>query len=292
MQERREFMIKKDIKLENNFEDENLENNTISNINDDDEDIINENIKKDEEKKENKNEKKDVEMILTNPKKKKERFIKMNKEIKKIEKKSYRDEKNFINYERGAHEELEEEFYKIGNDVLDINGEDHETFKKNKNVTIWDKKKKKFVQKQVKEGEKVNLKNYFLNESGKKMKKKEDPHLYEKWKLKTKKRIQSSGENEDIKEGVKFNRHEKPNELEKKDYKTLGNLKTKDEVKKDRMKKMKVAEIDKIKKTAKTHGLNSTKMKLRKDRLESIQKKLNNRTHKNQKSKIKIRFKK
>jgi hypothetical protein len=138
---------------------------------------------------------------LLNPNKKRKRFLIENKSNKKSKmEKTFKDENFYITSERPIQEQIDDHHYSLGNNldnaVLDLGGDERNTLKKASQVLIWDKKKKKYVRKHLSDGQHVKN-NKIINESGAMVSKDHKPELYKKWKLNTKKRIQTVGETED-----------------------------------------------------------------------------------------------
>eukprot|EP01080_Neovahlkampfia_damariscottae_P005159 gene5159-8765_t len=138
---------------------------------------------------------------LLNPNKKRKRFvIEQKTQNKKKKRDSFKDENFFITSERPIQDQIDDHHYSLGssldNAVLDLGGDENSTLKQNKQVLMWDHKKKKYIRKHLENGQHVKN-SKIVNESGVAVSKDYKPELYKKWRETSKKRIQIVGEIED-----------------------------------------------------------------------------------------------
>ena len=161
------------------------------------------------------------------------------KGAKTKEKKPFRDEEYFLPYEPKGENVYEERGYAVRDRsrpqrledlVLDLVPEDNETMLRHRQITRWDARKKKYVKLQVQgdalPGATPLEKLRVRNESGVLQSGVRKTEAYEKWKQKTKFRIQKEGELEDTKAvnfapgtrvGSKFRHHTRPKGDDSKD---------------------------------------------------------------------------
>jgi ATP-dependent RNA helicase DDX54/DBP10 len=179
-------------------------------------------------------------------------------------KKSFRDERFFITGDKPVKDQIEDQYYSLGtnldNAVFDLGADETKTMAKNKQVLLWDVKKKKYVRKHLTDGQHVKN-NKIINESGVQVQKDGKTHLYSRWRDSSKKRIQFVGETEDSK--IKVDTEQ---------LKTLGvvnkrgggknELKSKADIDKIHKSKEKQKKLEKSRETIKKWGMKNFKQKI------------------------------
>lgn len=245
---------------------------------------------------------------------------------KKSKRTSYKDEKFYISYEpeQGFFEkkEIEDAGYSIDrrdtdvfhnamqSSAMEITMDENDSILKRRNLLRWDKKTGKYMQVRLNAGERLDARMKIRNEAGALVKKNDKRNLYAEWKKRTKKRIQLPGEEEEnqwvgsgagaINDTIEVddeqdsgkNKRRQDRGQKGRSRRDADNLKTPQQIMKERKKKRKEDEDKKVKDKIKELGyarvkqdFHTTNMAKKRDEIKKTQERVRNIVAKKRKGK-------